>query len=222
MVGADVAYVTALLEGGYIHGPCLELGAGLEGTNNRELIRGRGIEYYGSDFVPGPGVDFVIDLEEPLDAIRARVERVGRFGSVLALNVLEHTFDPIRVLDNLFGLLTPGGTCALVAPASWPIHDFPIDCWRILPTFYVTYAERRGYTLLEDTFQFVSHGPVREFNTPDGRFAYPKPGRSSAHFTYSKVVHKLFDTFGRDAFFPTHVACGVVIRNSPPGSKAGA
>ena len=38
MVGADIAYVTALLEGGYIHGPCLELGAGLEGTNNRELI----------------------------------------------------------------------------------------------------------------------------------------------------------------------------------------
>lgn len=217
MVGVDVDFVRALLASGYIHGPCLELGVGLEGANNRDLIRGHGVEYYGSDVVPGPMVDFVIDLEEPLDGIQSKVARVGRFGSVLAMNVLEHTFDPIRVLDNLFGLLTAGGTCAIITPASWPLHDFPMDCWRILPSFYVTYAARRGYTLIEDTFQFVSYGPVRQFNTPDGRFAYPRPGRSSVHFTYSKVVHKLFDTFGRDMFFPTHVACGVVLRNSPAG-----
>jgi hypothetical protein len=91
-----------------------------------------------------------------------------------------------------------------------------MDCWRLLPSFYLEYAKRRRVTLIEETFQFVGQGNVRAFVGPDGKFAYPRPGRSMLHYKYSKAVHKLFGTFGRGMFFPTHVACGVVIRNVAP------
>jgi SAM-dependent methyltransferase len=218
MTEQDVDYVRELLERGLIHGPCLELGVGVEGANNREIVRAQGIEHYGSDIAPSAVVDFVFDLEGPLDVIRAEVADVAPFGSVLVLNVLEHTFDPLRILDNVFALLSPGGTCAIITPTAWPLHDYPVDCWRILPGFYVEYAKRRRLTLIEDTLQFVGHGKVRDFLAPNGKFALPRPGRSAAHFTYSKTIHKLFNTFGRGMAFPSHIGCGVVIRNSPPAA----
>jgi SAM-dependent methyltransferase len=216
MNDVDVAYLREVLTRGLLQGPCLELGVGLEGANNRELLRSHGIEHFGSDLVPGPVVDFVVDMEAQPDDLRATVARVGAFGSVLVLNVLEHTFDPVRVLDNVFALLAPGGTCVVITPAVWTVHDFPVDCWRILPGFYVEYARRRRLTLVEDTLRFVGHGPVQDFLAPDGTMALPRPGRSAAHFTYSKAVHRLFDTFGRGMAFPSHVSCGAVIRNAPP------
>jgi SAM-dependent methyltransferase len=216
MTNEDVDYIRQLLTRGLVRGPCLELGVGLEGANNRDLLRAHGIEHYGSDIVPGPVVDFVIDLEAPLDQIKRKVARVGPFGSVLVLNVLEHTFDPLRILDNVFALLAPGGSCVIITPAVWTLHDYPVDCWRILPGFYVEYAKRRRLTLVEDAFQFVGHGKVHDFRAPDGTFALPRPGSGKANFTYSKAIHKLFNTFGRGMAFPSHVACGAVIRNSPP------
>ena len=68
----------------------------------------------GSEFLAllssGPtrcGVDYPADFEKPEDMGVFRP--IGLLGSVLILNVLEHTFDPIRVLDNAATLLRPGG-----------------------------------------------------------------------------------------------------------------
>jgi hypothetical protein len=214
MIFAKVQYVRNMIERGYVFSPCLEIGAGLEGANARELCSAHNLVYYGTDMMAGPEVDFVINLDGPLTVIQKQLGTVTPFGSILALNVLEHTFNPIEILDKLFTLLAVGGSCVIITPAVWLLHDYPIDCWRPLPTFYTEYARRRDLMLLSDTFEFVGYGPVAQFSNPDGSFAFPRPGKSVRHRQYSKAVHKLFNTFGRGVFFPTHIAIGVVIKNS--------
>lgn len=199
-----------------IQSPCLELGAGLSFHNNKKLISSHDIEYYGSDVTKGPDVDFVCDLDDPIEAIRENLSEVGNFGSILVFNVLEHLFNPIEALDKIFALLKNAGTCVILTPTVWGIHNYPIDCWRILPDFYMTYAEKRQLDLLGDTFQYIGYGPVRNYLNRDGSLRYPRPSGSAFHFWYSKVVHRMFHTFARGIYFFNYIAIGVVIRNSPP------
>ncbi len=56
---------------------------------------------------PGCGVDYPADFEKPEDM--GVLRPIGLLGSMLILNVLEHTFDPIRVLANAATVLRPGG-----------------------------------------------------------------------------------------------------------------
>lgn len=73
-------------------------------------------------------------------------------------NVLEHTFDPIRALDTTADFVAPGGHLVVCAPTSWPLHYFPLDCWRMNPGLFVEYAKRRGLTLLREHFLWVAGG----------------------------------------------------------------
>jgi len=207
MIDADRHYLTTLLGRGLLQGPLLELGAGLPEHSARSIVEGAGLAYVGTDLEGD--VDVHADFS---DAEAVRREFVGRppFGSALVFNVLEHTFDPIRVLDNVFTLLAPGGLCVVLTPTVWPIHSYPIDCWRVLPDFYVEYARRNGHELLPDTFEFVGFGPVGI--APGASSQLPRPGRSGAHHFYSRIVHKVFNTAGRSMFMPSHVATAVVMR----------
>jgi hypothetical protein len=87
MTPADQAYVSKLLSHGVIQSPVLELGAGYGGDTGRGLVTAHGLEYYGTDLVARPGVDFVADFEYQ-DQMRV-FDPVKPFGSVLVLNVLE-------------------------------------------------------------------------------------------------------------------------------------
>ena len=177
------------------------------------MLCAHGIDYYGTDIVSGPEVDFVIDFEEPLTSVRAKVDSVGPFSSILVFNVLEHTFDPVRILDNVFGILRPGGICTIVAPAIWPLHDYPIDSFRILPDFYCEYAKRRHLELIEEAFQYLDRGPVDKYIGPNGKRVYPRPTKSSVNYWYSKIIHRVFHTFGAGTTSPSYLAIGAVIRN---------
>lgn len=99
MVGSDLDYVCGLIARNVILGPVLELGAGYGGATARGEVEAANLQYYGTDISPGPGVDFAANFEHS-DQMAVFGE-VGPFGSVLILNVLEHTFDPIRVLETM-------------------------------------------------------------------------------------------------------------------------
>lgn len=69
---------------------------------------------WGSDVheEPPPGVPE--DRYVPFDAL----ERMpGRFGLILARHVLEHTYDPVRSLEGLHRLASPGGVLAIEVPS---------------------------------------------------------------------------------------------------------
>jgi SAM-dependent methyltransferase len=210
MVDEDVEYVRRLIAAKTIHGPVLELGTGYEGTTCAKMIRAAGLTYIGTDVVPGPHVDVVADFEVAEQLVPFR--SFEPFGTILILNVLEHTFDPIRILDNATTLLRDGGCLVVLTPTVWPLHDYPMDTWRIMPSFYEEYAKRRGMVLVPETLEFVGHGTVASHRATDGCYALPRPARTRAAHWYGKVVHKLFNTFGRSMFHPSHVATGAVLR----------
>lgn len=210
MVGTDLDYVRRLIAQNVISGPVLELGTGYGGGTSRSEVEAAKLQYFGTDLLPCTGVDFVADFERS-DQM-AIFAGVGPFGSVLILNVLEHTFDPIRVLDNAAALLRPGGVLVALTPSVWPLHNYPMDAWRILPNFYEVYAKRRGLELLEGYFEYVGFGPVANFRNADGTYTYPPPCRPGFRYWASRIVHKAFNTFGRSMFQPSHLAVAAVFR----------
>lgn len=209
MIEADLTWIQNLLLRKLIASPVLELGTGYGGRNCRETLVAAGLQHYGSDMAAGPGVDLVADFEKAEDM--QQFQALG-LGSVLILNVLEHTFDPVRVLDHALSIVRPGGNLVLLTPAVWPLHDYPFDAFRLLPNFYEQYAKRRGLELEPDSFEFIGRGKVRDHRQPDGTYAFPRPTANRWHDLYSRAVQKLFNTTGRHMFFPAHQAVGCVLQ----------
>lgn len=207
MTPDDAQYLARIARSGLLAAPCLELGTGYGGPTAASLLATMGIETTGTDVHPGPGVDLVIDFEASTEEVKDSA-RGRRFASALIVNVLEHTFQPIVVLDNLVSLIVPGGVIVAVAPAVWPLHSYPHDCYRLLPDFYVRYASTRGLRLELGTFEYLGYGPV----IPGPTSTMPRPGRSKIRDLYSRFVHRLFNTTGRGMFFPSHLLIGVVLR----------
>jgi SAM-dependent methyltransferase len=210
MTSDDTKWVQRMLVEKQLDGPVLELGVGYGGETCRELIEAAGLRYFGTDVEKTPAVDFVADFERSEDM--NVFSSAAPFGAALVLNVLEHTFDPIRTLDNVISLLKPGGKCAVLTPSIWPLHNYPMDAWRILPNLYEEYARRRGLTLDRRFFDYVGQGPIEQFRSADGNYSFPPPCGDKTRLLWSRVVHRLFNTFGRAIFHPSHVAVGALFQ----------
>lgn len=208
MTEGDADYVSRLLAAGMVGGPVLELGAGYGGQTCRQAVKAARLDYFATD-IDGDAVDFVADFSDRSSVVGAFAGRT--FGTVLVLNVLEHTFEPIPVLDNAASLLREGGRLVIVTPAVWPIHRFPVDCYRLLPDFYVRYAHSRGLPLDEHWFEYIGRGRVRDHVGGSSEPRLPAPAQGRWGRWKSRVVHRLFDTSGRDMTFPSHVAIGAVL-----------
>lgn len=210
MVLEDSEYIKDMLKMGLIQSPCLELGVGYEGLNNKQLIVTSGMSYIGTDMVTGSNVDFVVNFEDPSDKFIENYK--NHFGTVLILNVLEHTFDPIRVLNNVFSIIKHNGTCVIITPTVWPLHSYPYDYWRINPDFYESYSKINNYSIIKESFKYIGKHSVDRNLSIDGKYTLPSPTNTKIKYLFSKVIHKLFNTFGRSMIFPSHVATGVVIK----------
>ncbi len=112
----------------YLVSPVLEVGSGI-GNLSAQLLDG-GFESYLSDVRPGycdhlhrkfadrPSCRGVIqlDLVHP-NFNRVYGELLGRFGTVFALNVVEHIEDDNLAMANAQRLLRPGGRLIVLVPA---------------------------------------------------------------------------------------------------------
>lgn len=90
----------------------------------REDRRIRHAEAVGVDMLPGPGVDAVINMEEPAAL------KLGTFAHIECVSVLEHSRRPWLLAANLERMLQPGGTLYLTVPFVWRVHGYPDDYWR--------------------------------------------------------------------------------------------
>jgi len=163
---------------------------------------------------PGVNVDFVANFEDSSEILDLTFNQ--KFSTILVLNVLEHTFDPIRILDNIIHLLSYNGKCIFITPAIWPLHDYPYDCWRINPNFYEEYCSRRSLKLLDEHFEYIGYGKVRDFVNNKSTYEYPKPynvKKRIKSFT-DRAIQKMFNTYGRSMFFPSHLCVGGVIQKT--------
>jgi len=211
MVEPDVAYLRKCICSGLVLSPCLELGVGYKGPNNKDLIEKSGIAYFGTDIMPGEFVNYEVDFEDSAESVERGVHH-KKFGSILGLNILEHVFDPIRVLDNVFHILRPGGTCLIITPTVWPLHDYPRDCWRINPGFYEEYCKRRSFLMLREHFEYVGFHNVEKNIDGSGTYVLPSPSQGKFKTMVCRLIHRVFNTYGRGMLFPSHVATGVVIK----------
>jgi SAM-dependent methyltransferase len=57
----------------------------------------------------------------------------GSFDTVMSVQVLEHTPDPQRLIDEMARVLAPDGTLILTAPFSFRLHEEPHDYFRYSP-----------------------------------------------------------------------------------------
>ena len=82
--------------------------------------------YVGCAIVPVTNVDIVFDDEN-------NWQDIGQFDVVITSSTIEHVRDIYKFVRNLATLVKPGGLLYIHGPALAGCHDYPVDCWRILP-----------------------------------------------------------------------------------------
>jgi SAM-dependent methyltransferase len=123
--------------------PALDVGCGQQPF--RSTLEDAGYLYYGLDVQPGPGVNFVAAVDEPLPE---EIERVGPYQLILCTEVMEHVADWRTAFVNLYRLTAPRGRVIITCPHYYVLHEEPYDFWR--PTLYAIrmFAERAGFRVI--------------------------------------------------------------------------
>ena len=73
----------------------------------------------------------------------------GSFDTVMSIQVLEHTPDPQRLVDEMGRVLADGGTLILTAPFSFRLHEEPHDYFRYSPHGLRVLIEHAGLEAVE-------------------------------------------------------------------------
>lgn len=118
-------------------GPCLEVGSMNVNGSVREMFPE---PYTGLDMRPGVGVDEVRDF--------AAGGPGQAYNSIISTETLEHTLEPWQIVEEMAFALKNGGRVYLSVPWMFAMHDYPEDCWRILPRAMTHILERAGLTPL--------------------------------------------------------------------------
>lgn len=211
MTENDINYIKQLINKKKIEGPVLELGAGYGGNTCSNIIKENNLAYFTSDMEASQYVDYVADFES--SNIECFFPNSVKFKSILVLNVIEHTFDPVRVLDNALKLLDKDGSLVIIAPSCWPLHSYPIDCYRFMPNFFEKYAHSRNLLIDLECFEYLGCGMITSHLDENNNYQFPLPivGLS---FLKSKIIHKLFNTFGRGMRFSNFIAIGAIFKKN--------
>ncbi len=202
MTELDIEYVNQAISLGQLGTNCLEVGTAEDWCCLKPTLKTNGITATGIDIKPGNYVDHVVDLEDSLQRIKTTLKGKFPFDSILCLNVLEHTFNPITILDNLCGLLKPGGYLLISTPLMWPLHSYPYDFWRPLPDFYEQYAKRNNLELPKDRFKYLGFGLVEEYATHSGATGFPSPVNNKLRFNWGKINSPIIQYFWSQLFIP--------------------
>lgn len=221
MTPSDRAYLKSLLARGILHGPVLEVGSQAiegQGGNTEATCQAAGLEWEGADIAPGPGVSRLLDMADT-----ESVNAVGRqWNTVLIFNTLEHVYDPVCVLRNAVSLTAVSGHCVVITPTVWQLHDYPADYWRPLPDFYLEFARREGCSLISNGFCWILGDRMIDVDSlrvgsqkllpSKGPLGEKVFGRS--RLQASRAIHRLFNTVGRELFFPYSALAAVLRRDT--------
>ncbi len=138
MTSEILAWLQELRDGfGIDYHRVLEVGSRDVNGSPRSIFQVANNEYIGVDLEPGPGVDVVGRWSEVSKRWWAHNGGRALFDLVICCETLEHTADPIRMVDELRYWLHRGGHLILTSPANgFPLHRFPRDYWRLMPDVY--------------------------------------------------------------------------------------
>jgi len=182
------------------------VGSAVDWSSCRPFLDENDIKTTGIDINEGNFVDHIIDLEQNLESVLSCLGSRKEFDTIICFNVLEHVYNPIKVLENLTHLLKSNGHLLISTPISWPIHAYPDDFWRPLPSFYRQFSLKNNLQIIQDRFHYLGFGPVSDYLGVEGSTGFPPPIKSKVPFYWGRLIHKVFSTFGRGYLFPNHLA----------------
>jgi SAM-dependent methyltransferase len=111
---------------GVVPGVVLEVGSYNVNGTIRDVYQPDALSYTGVDLSPGPCVDVVCDSHHLGDRFAPE-----SFDTVLCCETLEHDLRPWVTVAHLHALLKPGGHLLITTPTfGFPLHRYPIDCYR--------------------------------------------------------------------------------------------
>jgi hypothetical protein len=103
----------------------LKLARARSGIIRRHLIP-ETWDYKGTDILPGPNVDIVIDAHKLSSVIPAR-----SIDAVYSISVFEHLAMPWKVAIELNRVMAKGAIGFVQTHQMFPLHEQPWDFWRI-------------------------------------------------------------------------------------------
>lgn len=107
-------------------GRVLEVGSFDINGSPRSVFQSESTNYIGIDKSEGKGVDRVLDAEQ-----LATTFLPEEFDTVICCECLEHTVRPWVIVEALWRLLKAGGFLWISTPTyGFPLHRFPLDCYR--------------------------------------------------------------------------------------------
>jgi len=102
-------------------------------------------QYVGVDFVPGNGVDIV--LEDPYSL----PFEGNSFDVCVCSSCFEHSEFFWLLFNELLRILKPAGLLYINVPSNGAFHRFPVDCWRFYPDSGIAlqnWGRRSGYDVI--------------------------------------------------------------------------
>jgi len=107
----------------------LEIGAAELNGSARSILAEGAAEYLGVDNAAGPGVDLVTDAET--------MHLNRQFDVVVCCETLEHTRNPLAVIERMKAHLKSGGLLIVTTPGNGVGEHFcPRDYYRFMPNFF--------------------------------------------------------------------------------------
>lgn len=73
----------------------------------------------------------------------------GTFETIICFNTLEHIYDPVAVLAEMFRVLRPGGQVHVTVPFMFRIHGHPDDYLRATPSWWRETFVQTGFAALK-------------------------------------------------------------------------
>jgi hypothetical protein len=102
-------------------------------------------DYKGTDILPGPNVDMVIDAHKPSSLIAVR-----SIDAVMSISVFEHLAMPWKVAIELNRVTAKGAIGFVQTHQMFPLHEQPWDFWRISADAWPALFNRvTGFRIIE-------------------------------------------------------------------------
>lgn len=194
-------------------------------TDHKTLDLGCGGSRYSRYFPRRVGVDLTFGrgVHVIADAHDLPVRRAS-FPVVVSTEMLEHTRDPQRVVDEILRVLEPGGTVILTTRFLFPVHEAPYDYFRF--TRYGLAHLFRGFRELAirpdtgpiETLAVLCQRVVFQGDLRGGRFTV------GLFLLASQVLRRLdalvvcaYGDFARSATVEEVLASGYIVVGRAPG-----